>query len=179
MIWAPYLRMLVFTPCLLLAAGESVEEAGKEIIAAYQQSLDALRRGDADAAMQMDTNDWVSITAGQKPRSRQEIEPFVRRDIATMRPPPGWNVSWSPQVERTGTSSGIQIYELKLDGDSAIVLCLVGSTRTETVDGRERNVWRGSHVRDTWIKTKGVWKRRLHEKLTVNDQMIDGRPVKE
>lgn len=177
MLWAPHLRMLVFTPCLLVAAGASVEEVRKEIVAAYQQSLDGLRRGDADAAMQMDTDDWVSITVGQKPRTRQEIEPFVRRDIASMKPPPGWNASWSPDYERSGTSTGIQIYALKLNADSsAIVLCLVGSTRTETVDGEQHNVWRGSHVRDTWIKTKGGWKRRLHEKLTINERMIDGRP---
>jgi hypothetical protein len=179
MIWAPHLRVLVLTPCLLLAAGTTVEEARKEIVAAYQQSLDALRRGDADAAMRIDTNDWVSITVGQKPRTRQEMEPFIRRDIAGMKPPPGWNASWSPDYERNGTLSGIQVYELKLDADSAIVLCLVGSTRTETVDGAQRRVWRGSHVRDTWVKTTIGWKRRLHEKLTINEQMIDGHPAKQ
>jgi hypothetical protein len=39
-------------------------------------------------------------------------------------------------------------------------------------------VWGGSHVRDTWIKTEAGWKRKLHEKLTVNERMIDGRPVR-
>jgi hypothetical protein len=175
---APYLRMLLVAPCLLVAAGSPVENARKEIVAAYQQSLDALRRGDVDAAMQMDTKDWVSITVGQKPRTRQEIEPFIRRDIAGMKPPPGWNASWSSDFERGGTSSGIQIYELKLEANSAIVLCLVGSTQRESVDGEQHNVWRGSHVRDTWINMNGVWKRRLHEKLTVNELMIDGRPAR-
>jgi hypothetical protein len=96
-----------------------VEEAKKEIVAAYQRSLDALRQVDADAALQIDTEDCVSITVGQKPRTRPEIEPFVRRDIASMKPPPSWNALWSPDFERSGTSSGIQIYELKLDEDSA------------------------------------------------------------
>jgi ketosteroid isomerase-like protein len=170
--------MLFVIPCLLLAAGETLDEARKEIVASYQQSLDALRRGDADAALRIDTDDWVSITVGQKPRTRQEIEPFVRRDIASMKPPEGWSASWSPDYERNGTMSGIQVYDLKFDGNSAVVLCLVGSTRTETVDGEPHKVWRGSHVRDTWIKTAGGWKRRLHEKFTVNERMIDGRPAK-
>jgi hypothetical protein len=82
MILPPRLRLLVFAPCLLFAAA-SVEDVRNQIVAAYQQSLDALRRGDADAAMQIDTEDWVSVTVGQKPRTRQELEPYVRRDIAT------------------------------------------------------------------------------------------------
>ena len=154
------------------------DEARKAIVAAYQRSLDALQRGDADAAMQIDTNDWVSITAGQKPRTREEMEPFIRRDIASMKPPPGWSATWRPDYERNGTSSGIQIYDLKLDGDRAVILCLVGNTRTEIVDGITHNVWGGSHVRDTWTKTSTGWKRRMHEKLTVNERMVDGRPIK-
>lgn len=178
MTWAPHLRMLAFAPCLLLAAATSVEEVRNEIVAAYQQSLDALRRGDADAAMRMDTGDWVSVTVGQKPRTRQEMEPYIRRDIAGMKPPPGWNASWGPDYERNGTSSGIQVYDLKMDGDSAIVLCLVGTTRTGTVDGEPHKLWQGSHVRDTWVKTADGWKRRMHEKLTIDERMIDGRPPK-
>jgi len=57
-------------------------------------------RGDADAAMQMDTSDWVSITVGQKPMTRQELEPFIRRDVATLKPPPGWVVTWKPDYKR-------------------------------------------------------------------------------
>lgn len=166
-------------PLLLLAADDPAAEARKDIIAAYQRSLDALQRGDADGAMQIDTDDWVSITVGQKPRTRQELEPFIRRDIASMKPPPGWSATWRPDYERNGTSSGIQIYDLKLDGNSAIVLCLVGSTRTETTDGVPHSVWGGSHVRDTWTKTSAGWKRRMHEKLTVNERLVDGRPAKQ
>ena len=33
----------------------------------------------------------------------------------------------------------------------------------------------GLHVRDTWIKTQAGWKRRMHEKLTVNERVADGR----
>lgn len=172
------IRILLFLSCFSTAGAESAEEARKEIVAAYELSLDALRRGDADAAMGIDTNDWVSVTVGQKPRTRQEIEPFIRRDIASLKPPPGWLALWKPDYERNGTLTGIQVYDLKLDGNSAVVLCLVGNTRTETVDGELRSVWRGSHVRDTWSKTSGGWKRRMHEKLTVNERMIDGRPVK-
>ena len=69
-IWAP--RLLFMMSSLLLVAADAAEEARKDIVAAYQRSLDALQRGDADAAMQIDTNDWVSVTAGQKPRTRQE-----------------------------------------------------------------------------------------------------------
>ena len=151
------------------------DAARREIVAAYQRSIDALSRGDAEAAMQLDTNDWVSITVGQRPRTRQEIEPFVRRDIASMKPPAGWSATWGPDYQRNGTSSGIQIYDLKLDGDTAVVLCLVGNTRTETTAGVPRSVWRGSHVRDTWTRTSTGWKRRLHEKLTVNERMVDGK----
>lgn len=157
---------------------EAADKVRGQIVAAYQRSLDALQRGEADEAMQIDTVDWVSITTGQKPRTRQEIEPFIRRDIASMKPPPGWSATWRPDYERNGTTSGIQIYDLILDGDSAVVLCLVGNTRVEIAQGVTRNVWRGSHVRDTWAKTPTGWKRRRHEKLTVNEQMVDGRPVR-
>lgn len=176
---APRLRVLFAVPCLLLGAGDSADEARKEIVAAYQRSLDALRRGDADAAMQIDTNDWVSITVGQKPRTRQEMEPFIQRDITSMKPPPGWSAVWRPDYERSGTLSGIQVYQVKLDGNSAVVLCLVGNTRTEIIEGEQHSVWRGSHVRDTWIRSPAGWRRRMHEKLTVNERMIDGRPVRQ
>lgn len=171
------LRRLMFVSLLAstLLMAQSAVEVRNEIVAAYQRSLDALRRGDAEAAMQIDTEDWISVTAGQKPRTRQEIEPFIRRDIASMKPPEGWNASWKPDYERNGTSSGIQVYDLKVDGNSAIVLCLVGSTRTEMIGGESHAIWRGSHVRDTWIKTGGGWRRRMHEKLTVNERMVDGR----
>ncbi len=168
--------ILLLMPLLLLAS-EPEDTARKDIVAAYQRSLDALARGDADGALRIDTNDWVSITAGQKPRTRQEMEPFIRRDIASMKPPPGWSATWRPDYERNGTSSGIQIYDLKLEGNGAVVLCLVGNTRTEIIDGVTHKVWGGSHVRDTWIRTSSGWKRRLHEKLTVNERMIDGRTV--
>jgi len=165
-------------PWLLLAASDAVENARKEIVAAYQRSLDALQRGDADGALQMDTDDWTSITLSQTPRTRQEIALLIRRDIASMKPPPGWTAMWRPDYERHGTASGIQVYDVKVDGNTAIVLCLVGNARTENTDGVSRAVWNGSHVRDTWIKTSAGWKRRMHEKLTVNERMIDGRPVK-
>ncbi len=158
-------------------APSPADTARREILAAYQRSLDALSRGDADAAMQLDTDDWVSITVGQKPRTRQEIEPFLRRDIASMKPPPGWLATWKPDYERNGTTSGIQIYDVKLDGDKAVVLCLVGNTRTETTAGVTHSIWTGSHVRDTWTRTSTGWKRRLHEKLTVNERLLDGKPV--
>jgi hypothetical protein len=71
------------------------------------------------------------------------------------------------------------MYDVTVDGNTAVVLCLVGSTRTEIIDGVTHSVWGGSHVRDTWIKTTAGWKRRMHEKLTVNERMVDGRPVKQ
>jgi type II secretory pathway pseudopilin PulG len=177
MICVLHVSLLILISCSLVSAAQSVEEARKQIVAAYQEALDALRRGNAEAAMQIDTNDWISVTVGQKPRTRQEMEPFIRRDIASMKPPENWNASWKPDYERNGTTSGIQVYDLKLDGNNAIVLCLVGNTRTEVVDGGQHEVWRGSHVRDTWIKTSNGWRRRMHEKLTINERMIDGRPT--
>jgi hypothetical protein len=170
-------KLLLLSPLLLLAA-DPVVEARNEIVAAYNLSLDALRRGDVDAAMQMDTDDWVSIVVGQQPRTRQELEPFIRRDLESLEPPPGWSAVWRPDYERNGTTSGIQIYDLKLDGNNAVVLCLVGGARSEVIDGSAHSVWNGSHVRDTWIKTSKRWKRRRHEKLTVNERMVDGQPVK-
>ena len=176
---APRLQIILLAPLLLLAAADPAEDTRTEIVAAYQRSLDALQRGDAGAAMQIDTEDWISITAGQKPRTRQEMEPFIRRDIGSMKPVPGWSAAWQPDYERNGTASGIQIYDLKLDGNSAVVLCLVGNTRTEIVEGVTHRVWSGSHVRDTWIKTSAGWKRRMHEKLTVNERMLDGRAARQ
>jgi hypothetical protein len=168
--------MIAFLAVLLAAGGaEFAVEVRQQIVAAYQQSLEALRRGDAEAAMTMDTDDWVSITAGQKPRTKQEMAPFIRRDIASMTPPDGWDAIWKPDYERNGTISGIQIYSVQLEGDRAVVLCLVGSTRTATIDGAAHRVWVGSHVRDTWVRTPAGWKRRMHEKLTVNERMVDGR----
>ena len=173
----PRLSVLLSVSLSLLAA-DATEEARKEIVAAYQQSLDGLARGDPDAALRNDTDDWISITVGQKPRTRKELEPYIRRDIASMKPPEGWSAVWKPDYERNGTATGIQIYDLKLEGNSAIVLCLVGGTRTEIIDGITHSVWGGSHVRDTWIRGASGWKRRMHEKLTVNERMVDGRPVK-
>lgn len=94
-----------------------------------------------------------------------------------MKPPPGWSATWRPDYEQNGTSSGIQIYDVKLNGDGAVVLCLVGNTRTEVTAGVTHSVWSGSHVRDTWTKTSTGWKRRIHEKLTLNERMVDGKPV--
>jgi hypothetical protein len=92
--------ILFLTPLLLLpglvAGSDPLVDARTEIVATYQRTLDALTRGDADAALQMDTNDWVSITLGQKPRTRQEMEPFIRRDIANLKPPPDWSANWKP-----------------------------------------------------------------------------------
>ncbi len=84
--WTTCLWALFVTPLVLVAA-DPTEDARKSIVAAYQRTLVALERGDAEAAMQMDTNDWVSVTVGQKPRTRQEMEPFIRRDIGSMKPP--------------------------------------------------------------------------------------------
>jgi len=164
---------LLLIPVLLLTAADRIEEARLVFVAEYQRSLDALVRGDADGALEIDTADWMSIVVGQKPRTRQEMEPYIRRDIAGLKPPPGWTATWKPNT--TAPATGIQVYDLKLDGTSAVVLCLVGSTRTETIDGAPRSVWTGSHVRDTWIKTAAGWKRRMHEKLTINERMVDGR----
>lgn len=167
-------RGLLLLPMLLAVAADTSVQVRDEIVAGYQHALEALRRGDADAAFQMDTQDWVSVVVGQNPRTRQEMEPLIRRDIAGMKPPAEWRATWRPDYERNGTTSGIQIYDVKVEGDRAVVLCLVGSTRTQLVEGSSRQFWRGSHVRDTWIKTPAGWKRRMHEKLTIDERMIDG-----
>src|SRR4051794_6800715 len=70
----------------------------------------------------------------------------------------GWSATWTPDYQQNGTVSGLQIYKVDLEGDTAVVFCLVGATRKEVIDGTPRNVWRGSHVRDTWIKTSAGWK---------------------
>jgi hypothetical protein len=168
---------MILALVVLLAATDPTEPARKEILAAYQGAFDALRRGDAEGALQMDTKDWVSITVGQKPRTRAELEPFIRRDIASMKPPPEWEVTWEPNYERNGTTSGIQVYDVKVERDKAVVLCLVGGSRSETINGVAHRTWSGSHVRDMWIRTPAGWKRRMHEKLTVNERMVDGRPI--
>ncbi len=121
----------------------------------------------------MDTDDWTSITVGQAPHTKQELAPFIHRDIAGMKPPDNWKVVWLPEEQRRGTVTGIQLYDLKVKSDSAAVLCLAGSVRQEA----NHTVWTGSHVRDTWTQTPAGWKRRKHEKLTINERLVDGKPV--
>lgn len=143
-----------------------------QIIAAYQKAFDALRRGDVAAALQMDTDDWTSVVAGQAPQSKAERAPYAKYDT----PPPEWKVVWRPDYEHNGTLTGIQLYDLEINGKAATVLCLVGSSREELVEGKLHSVWRGSHVRDSWTQTAAGWKRHKHEKLTINERMIDGIP---
>ena len=149
-----------------------------QIVATYQRSIDALRRGDAEAALKIDTDDWTSVVVGQPTRSKQEMAPFIRRDIASMKPPDGWKVFWLPDYEHNGTTTGIQLYDLKVEGKAAMVLCLVGSTHDEYIDAQKHSVWMGSHVRDGWTLTMAGWRRRKHEKLTINERMVDGRPIR-
>jgi hypothetical protein len=149
-----------------------------QIVAAYQASIEALNRGDADAAMQIDTDDWTSVVVGQGTRTKQEMSPFIRRDIASMKSPPEWKVVWLPDYEHNGTTTGIQLYNLIVEGRAATVLYLVGSTHEETIGAQMHRVWTGSHVRDSWTQTAAGWKRRKHEKLTINERLIDGRPTK-
>src|SRR5690349_4632154 len=137
------MRTLFLIPVLLLAADDPALQVRREIVAAYQRSLDALGRGDADGALQIDTPDWVSFVSGQRPRTRQELEPYIRRDIAGMKPPAGWKATWWPGYERNGTTTGIQVYDVKIAGEHAIVLCLVGSTRNEIAEGVSHQVWTG------------------------------------
>jgi len=160
---------------LLFLQTVSPVQVRNEIVAAYQRSLDALARGDADGAMSIDTPDWVSITPGQAPRTRAGMEPLIRRDIASMKPPAGWAAFWRPDYERNGTGTGIQVYDVDMQGNSATALCLVGSTKAETIAGTTHQVWRGSHERDSWIRTEHAWNRRKHEKLTINERLVDGK----
>jgi hypothetical protein len=143
-----------------------------EILAAYQASIDALNRGDAEAALKIDTDDWISVVPGQPTRTKQEMAVYVRRDIASMKSPPEWKVVWLPDYEHNGTISGVQLYDLKVDGKAATVLYLIGDTREEAA----HRVWTGSHIRDSWTQTAAGWKRRKHEKLTINERMVDGKP---
>lgn len=147
------------------------------IVTTYQAAIDALNRADADAALQMDTDDWTSVVVGQPTRTKQEMAPYIRRDIASMKSPPDWKVVWRPDYEHNGTTTGIQIYDLKIDGKAATVLCLVGSTHSESVGAATHNIWTGSHVRDSWTETAAGWRRRKHEKLTINERMVDGKPA--
>jgi hypothetical protein len=171
------MRKLVFAPLLLLAATESVDEVRKEIVACYDRAIEGLRRGDVDVAAQCDTDDWISVTVGQQPITRKENDALIKKYIANMKPPPGWSVTWKPDYEHTGTTSGIQIYDVRVDGNSAVVFYLIGSSQTETINGKAHAKWQGSHIRDTWTKTNTGWKRRLHEKLTVNERMLDGKTI--
>jgi hypothetical protein len=147
-----------------------------KIVAAYQASLDALSRGDAETALQLDTEDWTSEVMGQPTRTKQEMAVYIRRDVDSMKPPPGWGAVWRPDYEHNGTTTGIQLYDLKVEGKAATVLCLVGGTHEETSGAEKHSVWTGSHVRDSWTQTAAGWKRRKHEKLTINERMVDGKP---
>jgi len=139
-----------------------------QIVASYQAAIDALSRGDIESALQLDTDDWVSMVVGQPT--------FMRQDVAGNKPPAGWKAVWRPDYEHNGTTTGIQLYDLKVEGKAATVLCLVGGTHEESSGGVKHSVWMGSHVRDSWTQTAAGWKRRKHEKLTINERMVDGRP---
>lgn len=169
------LILLLFGPSTLLPA--ELNDVIQQIVAAYNNSLDALNRGDAETALRMDTDDWVSITLNEKPRTKDEMAFYVRRDIASMKTPPAWRAFWKPDYEHNGTGLGIQLYDVQLKGNDAVVLCLVGLTRVGSTDGAVHQVWNGSRVRDTWVRTSAGWKRRKHEKLTVNERMVDGKIV--
>ena len=52
-----------------------------------------------------------------------------------MKPPPGWAATWKPDYQHNGMATGIQVYAIQVDGDNAVVLCLVGSTHAEQIDG--------------------------------------------
>jgi hypothetical protein len=86
-------------------------------------------------------------------------------------------VVWLPDYEHSGTTTGIQLYNLMVEGRAATVLCLVGSTHQETIGAQRHRVWTGSHVRDSWAQTAAGWKRRKHEKLTINERLIVGKPA--
>ena len=90
-----WLSAVLLVPALLLAQ-DATEQDRKQIVAAYQRTIDALNRGDADAAFEFETADWVSITLDQKPITRQQLEPLIRRDIASMKLPANWTVIWKP-----------------------------------------------------------------------------------
>jgi hypothetical protein len=122
--------LLILLPASLLSFGEPDVQ-----VRDHPHRLPTFARcpgaGDADEAMQIDTDNWVSITAGERPRTRQKMEPFIRRDIASMKPPSGWAATWKPDYQHNGTATGIQVYEIQVNGDNAVVLCLVGSTHAE------------------------------------------------
>ncbi|MDE3194829.1 MAG: nuclear transport factor 2 family protein [Acidobacteriota bacterium] len=169
----------VFAALLLAQSSSPVPppaDVRTQIVSAYRHSLDALARGDADAAMSIDTPDWVTITAGQPTRTKAEMAPLIRRDIQSMRPPAEWTAFWQPDYARNGTGTGIQVYSIEVQGDTAIVLSLVGNTTDRIVKGEPHRLWTGSHVRDTWVYTPAGWMRRKHEKLTTNEHLVDGRP---
>lgn len=159
-----------------VSAADSIEQVRNDIIAAMQHSIDALARGDIDAAVQMDTDDWVSITLNDKPIPKKQLVDLMHRDRGEV-VPPGWRVVWKPDYAHVGTLTGIQIYDLQLAGDKATVLYLIGGMNPQTIDGVTHQVWRGSHIRDSWVRTPSGWRRSKHEKLTVNEQMVDGKPV--
>jgi ketosteroid isomerase-like protein len=170
------LILMLFVPSALLPA--QLDDVIQPIVAAYNRAFDALNRGDVEAALRTDTDDWVSITLHNKPQSKEELASYMRRDPASLKLPPGWVAFWRPDYEHNGTGNGIQLYDVQLKGDEAVVLELVGGTHVEKIDGADHQVWNGSHVRDTWIKTSDGWKRRKHEKMTVNERMIDGKTVR-
>lgn len=169
------LMMLVLSSALVgLALGADTSEyisVRDQIVAAYQKAYEALRHEDVETAAKIDTDDWTSHVVGQPVRTKKEVAPYVLAE----KPPADWKVVWLPDYEHNGTTSGIQLYDLKVDGKAATILCLVGSTHDEQINGATHRVWHGSHVRDSWTQTPDGWKRRKHEKLTINERMIDGK----
>jgi hypothetical protein len=73
-----FLVLLLFFPPVLLPA--ELDDAIKTIVATYQSALDALARGDAEAALRMDTDDWTTHVVGQPPRTKQQNAIYVRQD---------------------------------------------------------------------------------------------------
>jgi hypothetical protein len=109
--------MRLLLALLLFVRADSLPEVRDKIVAAYQQSLDALRRGDADAALQIDMKDWVSITPGRPEVRRRERDKYLRQNIDSQKPPAGWVAIWKPDYEHNGTSTGIQVYDVKVEGN--------------------------------------------------------------
>jgi hypothetical protein len=74
-----------------------------QIVATYQHAIDALNRGEADAALQMDTDDWNSVVACQPRVPNRNWPPSSRRYIDSMKTPPEWKAVWLRFFASLGT----------------------------------------------------------------------------
>jgi hypothetical protein len=118
----------------------------------------------------IDTSDWVGVNrfgTDQQPHSWQELKGEVAEMLRS-------------RVSFDGMS--FRIEKFAVNGNKAVAqgtieteMTLIDRNGNFGMKGRTHRVVQTSRVRDTWVKTADGWRRNLHEKLTPNKFIVDGK----